>query len=395
MELEIIPIKLSEDLFEEYHQELLRLQASKYCFVSNLDLIPRLLTLEMPISNKRLAIKNILTFLNYIDTQMKMNGTSLLSISSDTLISYFNRDKYKRYMDILKELDVISDVPYNNGIFYKIGELTKQYRVHNQYLNNKDLCIVILSEDRAKDKFVCDVDIDDRFIKTIKILDINMKNAITDEILHCKENNLSSNNLRIRLSRLFYIRMKRFIKMGNNVNRVYHSFTNVSKVSRRHLTIKMYNIDIRNSQPLILVSYLKKYNMQFDSNYQLDCENGDFYNRFITNDLDRDDVKVQLYKNIFFGFNKQSIINKKFKSLYPNTWSSLEYISDSDISLAQRLQNLESELFNKLIPLKSKYYFTLFDAIYFDNVNDIVPLNNNITDFFRNLGIKVTTQIEY
>lgn len=60
MELEIIPIKLAEDLFNEYHNELIKLQSANYCFVSNLDLIPKLLVLDMPIDNKRLAIKNIL-----------------------------------------------------------------------------------------------------------------------------------------------------------------------------------------------------------------------------------------------------------------------------------------------------------------------------------------------
>lgn len=395
MELEIIPIKLAEDLFNEYHNELIKLQSANYCFVSNLDLIPKLLVLDMPIDNKRLAIKNILSFLTYIDNEIKMKDVTVIPISSDILISFFGRDTYKEYMLLLKTLEVISDVPYVDGTFYTKGKLHKQYRVHNSYLNNKDLCIVMLENDRAKSVFTCTEKIDKRFIKTIKELDINMKDAIIAEINHCKEEGLTSNNLRIRLSRLFYTRMKRFIKKGSNVDRIYHSFSNVSKVSRKHLTIKMYNIDIRNSQPLILVSYLKKNKQKFDTNYQLDCETGNFYNKFITTELDKDDVKKSLYKNIFFGFNKQSLINKKFKQLYPLTWSSLEIIHKSDISLAQRLQNLESQLFNNLIPNKSKHYFTLFDAIYFDNINDIVMLNNIITNFFRELEIKVTTEIEY
>jgi len=395
MELEIIPIDLTKNIFDDYHEELLKLQKSKYCYVSNIDLISELLIRELPIQNKRLAIKNILSFLTYIDTEIKIKDTTLLNISSSKLIEYFSRDTYKEYMNLLEELLILSDVPYSDGKFYTIDKLSKQYRVHNSYINNNNLCMVILENDRAKDKFICNINIDQRFRTTIMNLDIDMKSAVISEIDYCRENNLTSNNLRIRLSRLFYTRMKRYIKKGTNVDRIYHSFTNVSKVSRRHLTTKMYNIDIVNSQPLMLISYLSKEGFDYDDNYKIDCENGSFYDNFITKDISRDDVKVQLYKSIFFSFNKNLVINKKFKELYPITWKSLSEIKDSNISLASRLQNLESELFNNLIPKKSKEYFTLFDAIYFNNINDIVTLNKNIHNFFNSLGVNVTTKIEY
>lgn len=395
MELEIIPVDLTKNIFDSYHEELLKLQRSKYCYITNLDLVSQLLITEMPIQNKRIAFKNILSFLTYIDTQIKIKDNSLFTIHSNTLIEYFGRDTYKQYMNILKELRVISDVPYNEGHFYEVGSLSKQYRVHNNYIENNNLCIVILANDRAKDKFVCNIDIDHRFKSTIMNLDIDMRNAVVAEIDHCRENELSSNNLRIRLSRLFYTRMKRYIKRGTNVDRIYHSFTNVSKVSRRHLTTKMYNIDIVNSQPLMLVSYLHSNELKYDEKYKLDCQNGTFYDNFISKDLTRDDVKVKLYKSIFFSFNENMVVNKIFKEIYPATWETLKEISESNISLASRLQNLESELFNNLIPKKSKQYFTLFDAIYFDSVNDIVTLNNNILDFFKGIGIQVTTKIEY
>lgn len=394
MEIEIIPINLTQNAFDNLDQELTKLQFSKYCHVSNTNFINSLLISPMPIDNKRLAIKNILEFLTFIDTEIKMKESTLIPISSKILMSFFTNDYYKEYMKLLKNLDIISDVAYEDGSFYQKGTKFKLYRVHNTYLNNQDLCIVILSNDRAKDKFICDVKVDDRFCRTIKNLEINMRNAILDEISHCRNNNLSSNNLRIRISRIFYTRMRRFIKSGKKVNRIYHSFSNVSKVSRRHLNIKMYNIDIKNSQPLLLASYLKKSNLLIDQSYLLDCESGKFYDRFVGS-LTRDDVKVALYKNIFFGFNQSSKINIKFKSLYPKTWESLLQISNSKESLAERLQNLESELFNNLVPKKSKHYFTLFDAIYFDNVNDVQKLNDSIHSFFDEMDVKVSTEVEY
>jgi hypothetical protein len=401
MELEIIPLVLSHDLFEDYTSQLMKLENSKYCYITNLDLMGKILVAEMPIENKRLAIKNIFKFLTFLDVEMKIVGKSLLPLSSDLLRTHLPSDSYREYLDILQEMDVLSQVPYDDGTFYKQpnGEpgLCKQYRVHNSYLNNEDLCIVILDNDRAKDRFTYDekLNIDKRYVNTIKNLDINMKDAIMAEVQHCREKNLSANNLRIRISRLFYTKMKRFIKVGTKVDRIYHSFTNVSKVSRKHLTKKFYNIDIKNSQPLLLVGYLMKNEMDYDELYKDDCENGNFYENFITDTLTRDDVKKGLYKNVFFGFNKNSKINKLFNRLYPRTWNSLKDIADTEVSLASRLQNLESELFNNLIPKRSKSYFTLFDAIYFDGISDIVPLNNNIIEFFRSIGVSVTTTIEY
>jgi hypothetical protein len=50
--------------------------------------------------------------------------------------------------------------------------------------------------------------------------------------------------------------------------------------------------------------------------------------------------------------------------------------------LVSRLQNLESELFNNLSPEKSKKYFTLFDAIFFNNKQDAGALWFTIEKFF-------------
>lgn len=61
-------------------------------------------------------------------------------------------------------------------------------------------------------------------------------------------------------------------------------------------------------------------------------------------------------------------------------------------SLASQLQNLESRLFNKIIPEKSKYFFTLFDAIYFDKSQDRFQLEKNIKGYFNSFNIKVTVK---
>lgn len=399
--IEILPLNETKNVFDELENTLLELADKKFCYCVNLELISKLLMYDKyPIKNKRIAIRNILNFLTYIDIQIKKNESSLLQINSRTLMNYLGKNTYYSYIEILSDFNILTNVPYESGEFYikptkdKSG-LAKQYRIHNEYLNNEDLCIVYIKDNKSI-RFTNELsNLDKRYVKTIEDLDINFQTAIIDEIKHARKENLTSRRLKIRLSRLFYTRQKRYIKKGKSVDRIYHSFTNISRVSRKHFNIKFYDIDIVNCQPLLLVAYLKENGFKLDEQYQEDCENGCFYERFYDIECGRDCVKRKLYKSIFFSFNEKMKVNSKFKELYPITWNSLKEISLTKETLASRLQNLEAELFNNLIPNKSKYYFTLFDAIYFDGIQDISQLNNNILNFFSNKGVKVTTKIGF
>ena len=393
--IEIIPF--NKDIFNDFSIDENKL--TRYTYISNLDLISKLLTIELPIKNKRLALRSILDFLAYVDNKISELGTTVIPISSTTLSDNFSRNKYKKYIDILDKLNIMTKVPYEDGTFYKPNSLYLQYRIHSEYLNKEDLAIVILEDDRSKESFTNEVfDLDKRYTNTIKRLEINIPAAIDAEVKYFIQNNLSISALKIRISRIFYTKRKRFIKKGLKVDRIYHSFTNVSRVSRGHLNIFMNDIDIVNCQPLLLVALLKRNGFKIDNSYQIDCESGSFYERFIDinkpkeiSDVEwRPRTKVSLYKNIFFGFNKQSKHNKRFRDLYPTTWESLNIISESCESLASQLQNLESELFNNLIPSKSKYYFTLFDAIYFSNILDRYELEKSIKEYFSKYKVNVS-----
>jgi hypothetical protein len=390
-------IKFNRTIFENFSIDEKKL--TRYIYINNLDLIAKLLTIELPIANTKLALRNILDFLTYVDNKISEKSSTIIPISSEILISYFSRDKYKKYMNILNELNVITKVPYEDGTFYKPKSLYLQYRTHNEYLNDEDLAIIILEDDRTKETFSNEVeDLDNRYINTIKKLEINIPAAIDAEIKNFFDKGLSINSLRTRISRIFYTKRKRFIKKGIKVDRIYHSFTNLSRVSRKHFNTPMNDIDIVNCQPLLLVALLNRNGFISDKGYQLDCESGCFYERFIdinkpidiSDDEWRIITKQKLYKSVFFGFDTRGKYNKRFKELYPNTWSSLEIISKNCTSLASQLQNLESELFNNIIPKKSKYYFTLFDAIYFDNILDRYELEKTIKNYFKSFNINVS-----
>ncbi len=391
----IFIVPFNDSVFDNLSLDKIKL--TKYCYINDIALVSKILSRNLPIKNTKIALRNILDFLSYLDIKANEKNSTCFSIPSSVFIDYFGRDTYKKYMELLHELNILSAVTYEQGYFYKIGSLYTQYRIHNEYIHQEDLAIIILEEDRSKQEFTNEViDIDDRYINTIKNLEVNTKEAVTAEIQYYKENDLKISSLRNRINRIFYTKRKRFIKTGKKVNRIYHSFSNVSKVSREHLNIKMINIDVTNCQPNLLVAYLIKNNYEYDSNYKSDCESGIFYERFEgINKYDRDEVKKNIYKNVFFSFIKKTKINKRFKELYPDTWDSLDLINSSGISLAADLQNLESELFNNLIPTKSKFFFTLFDAIYFDNINDTSPIVKSINDFFLSMNIEVKIKIGY
>lgn len=392
---------------------------------------------DLPIKNRKIYIKQSLSLLKYMDIQMNNFESDLVAIPQKDLIKIFARDSYVKYMKLLNELNIIYGVPYDLGgdekVWYKFSKsgekgLVKRYKLNENY-DKEELCLVVF-EDRKKIVFESDKNIyDKKYIKTIKDVQINLKSAIEDELNNMK----SITSLRKRLSIIFSLYDKRYIKKGEKVDRIYHSLTNLSKISRKHLYVKdlkFNNIDIVNCQPLLLCYYLRKNNLQIDDNYIKDCENGNLYENFLTegseyihydiikkngvvvaknkrvvkveytnikNTIEREikynelrtEIKKLLYKSIFFDFKPKSDIAKKFQTLYPLVYSELERlnIKDNETKNAGRLQNIEAEIFNNLVPKKSKYYFTLFDAIYFTSLEDMGELILKMTNKFQEMGL--------
>jgi len=390
-------LKLEKELFDNSSPKSIKsISFGNSVFITDLYLISELLSIDIPIKNRRIFLKNILSFLRYLEFSSKIYENKIPNISRNVFIKFFGRN-YSDYKQILKDLEIISNVPHKNGEWYNYKKgLVKNYRIHNNYLKEKELCLVILEEPSKKynRKFICDIDINDRFKNTIENITINTKNAIEAELNYCTSKKLSSSKLRSRISRILYLKEKRFIKKGKKVGRIYHSFTNLSRISRKFLSVNFSNIDIKNCQPLLLIAYLRKNNYGVDINYKNDCENGIFYDQFFdVKNESRDIVKKQIYKNLLFGFNMKSCYNKRFKEIYPIVWESLKKINLSSSTLASKLQNIESELFNDLIPIKSKYFFTLFDAIYFSDLEDVGELSKKIHSFFKDLDIEVRLEI--
>lgn len=274
---------------------------------------------------------------------------------------------------------------------------------------------------KGKDYINIKVDVDPVFKETLLKTRIDKKSAIKDEyqyfINNTDENRVTS----------FYKRINRVLNYGDSIyttrgqksKRIFHSLSNLSSVSRKHLTIygqSFSNVDLKNSQILFLVTYCRKNNLGLDNNFVNDVQDGVVYDRFYYTHIDqketyfdnghcvtthakynigfdRKKVKQELFRSIFFSWKEHFSLNKKFKELYPETWITLNKIHQSykgnkQTNLSILLQNEEFYLFNDIhLKLKSDGYFNLFDAIYYTDDIDTDTIVSHIRDYFYNLEV--------
>ncbi len=414
---------------------------TNFVYVFPVEYVSKLVEVkDKPIKNLRLYLENILSFLSWVESQInkKHKGKNFIIVHTDIWKKYFTTYHYKKYQKILKECGIIKIVPQDKndiktkqvngksikGVFYLPGSYATRFKLDENYISTTELCLLILP-DKRKFKRTFKNEIDDlpqAFVETIRDIELDVPQAIIEEVMYCLDNGSTMNSLRARLNIIFRTTRYRFIKMGQNSGRIYHSFSNLGRPSRKCFkNIHFYDIDVVNSQPSILAAFLKKENLSIDDNYIEDVENTVFYERFY--DLFgylnlpeielRIVVKKNIYSGILFDFKKEKkykedfikhnpckyevrrrpeIVNTRFKELYPKTWETLKLINKEkkkNGSLAVKLQQVEASFFNVTIPKQSNYYFTLFDGIYFDNPEDKIHLIISLKKFFKEYGVKV------
>lgn len=334
---------------------------------------------NFPIKNKRLAILNILRFIQYIDFSIDEKTT--INIPVEKFRSVFSSSKYRAYIDIMSELEILTRVPYQDGKYYDYTDTKRscQYRVHNRYL--KDRPCLIISPKKKQVVLVTDNAYPVKFKNAIRDTKCDLKGAITEELLNRVLSGMTNEVFKCRLAKLFDLTNNKYIKKGKKVDRLYHSFTNLSRISRKYLHVnrsKYHEVDVKNCQPLLLCFLLRKMNRKIDLDYINDCQNGVIYEQFITDKKNRNIVKEHLYKAIYFALKPKHEVAKIFQKLYPLTYQSISELHNSEDSVASLLQNIEASIFNKIRPKQSKYYFTLFDAIYFTDQLDEEDIKSQI-----------------
>jgi hypothetical protein len=386
--IEIIPINY-EDV------EIVKKIKIKDVYVTSLPFLTKMLHCKYPIKNQKIAIKSILDFIEYIDIHLNEDNREV-QIHNSKIDKFFNHKTRNKFLQLLSDLNIVKRVKGSNDDYYKKGEYSCSYTLSNEY-RYSELCFVLFNKKVKKSvQLLHSVEVDKKFKNTIKKAEINVFDAVRDEI---KEYRHDTNKLRSRISKILsFIRNDRFIKKGIHVDRIYHSLSNISRISRNHVTVsgkKFFSIDIVNSQPILLCYLLSKENKKFDKSYQEVCEAGYFYESFGDDIIGekRDKLKIDLFRNVLYKFQVNSQINKQFKELYPLTWSSLnELLNEKSVQLARLLQNIEAEVINDIIP-QSEFYFTLFDGIYFTSYADKYFLERKLNEKFSKFDIRAQYKV--
>lgn len=338
---------------------------------------------------------------------------------------------YKIYLDLLSDMNIVTRREtskycgggYHNGV--KKEKFTYTYDISPELIDGDDLLnpqfSLIFIEDSAN-KYDLEANsilkyesfdeglikrIDPRMINTLKYIQLNKVNAIMAELNYFDTKKHSIKGLADRLSAIIRFGEKKYLTKGKKVNRLYHHLTNLSSVARKHFNIKFYNVDLTNSQPLILAYYLIKNGFEIDENYVDNVQQGKFYESLMDKEnFDRKIIKESVYQFLFFGFWQENDINKNFKAIYPKIWQHLKELSDkkasderakkTTITLASILQNMETEIFETTpsICANSTFLFTLHDSIYFDNYDDTVLVVRHLEEKFKEMDLEAKFNFE-
>jgi hypothetical protein len=188
------------------------------------------------------------------------------------------------------------------------------------------------------------------------------------------------------------------------------------KECRKHITLSnkhFIELDVKNSQPSLLVGFMKELGYITDKNYIKDVENGTIYSNFIllqgdfykfdektsrmivySNILkDKGEVKKEFFNSILFDFKTKSSLNIKFKELYPLVWEFLRK-QNNNIEIAGQLQKRESQIINNLdiqVP-----YYSVFDAVFLRTSTEyqITKVKNTIKRKYKDYtGLNIQVDI--
>ncbi len=375
----------------------------------------------MPIKNENLVIGHILRMVRDAELRMKI-GRGAFSWHHDYLRASYTSN-YKRYVEVLVKLGILeTTVSPETRMRYKEGEHASYYRLTDRYRERRSLCLIYREIDRRNMSTSFKKEVPEKYRKAVNLSYIDYPTYVNEEIKRYVEKDpndsdraTSLESIKVRLNSAFSLLEKRYLKEGKRSTRIYHSFSSLSRIARQHLRTPRgyiyYEIDIVNSQPSFLVAYLNgKY--AIDSSYVKITQAGKIYEQFIGvtgrvqrfytdengnrkdkwEDLfikNRAQAKVEFFSAVLFDWKKAHPLNKKFQELFPLTWEVLDRLHKEGGTLAAKLQTFESEIIHGVTVEKSDYYFTLHDAIYYNDITEKKKIEGQIKEAFEKYEVKV------
>lgn len=376
----------------------------------NLYIIP---SLAFDVLNKELKDKdkNNYTYVNaYLNIIKKLYSTDGQDLAAN-LLKKITRE-YNSIIELLFENKIIK---FKLAGYYDKKQPELSYTGSYTMASFNDFVFISLTEQDDTGIVELDFRIDelkntplnnDTFINTLMHTKIYASEAILAEYNECnRESGFDYVAFISRVNAILSFLKYRYANKGDNVDRVYSSFSGLSKVARQFLTINgkpFYEIDITNCQPLLLNCLLSENGYNIDLNYISDTVNGVFYEVLVNKLVElgyteqtivrqknkintyntyyftksdkkgrsiRDQIKELSYSRIFFAsdYNKSPIL-EAFKVLYPLVFKALKELTVEN-TLAHLLQNLEADIVLNIIPKCS--YFTIHDAICVSNKTEL------------------------
>lgn len=204
------------------------------------------------------------------------------------------------------------------------------------------------------------------------------------------------------------------IKIGEKSKRHYHALSNAPKLLRACLKSKnpkkpyLMEIDIKNSQPTILLGLCKVNKLDVEEEISAFIQLGKFYevigsnvwgfskDDITTDSKTRNDVKRLCFKYIMFATSFGTDPFNKLKKVYPKFAKAIETLAkkDKDITLAALLQQKESEI---MLPITKKFSgIGIHDSIMVATVKDteeLFKIKNAICKAFNKMKVEVEMDI--
>lgn len=190
-----------------------------------------------------------------------------------------------------------------------------------------------------------------------------------------------------------------FFKRDNKGRRLHNNFVVTAKPLRSFYYLstgeELVNIDIKNSQLLMLAILLNQHQVQGTEQFQIDVQAGKLYEVMAkasnTTITDRKKFKQDFFKDVLYGKNEKTITTDQFKvfqKLYPSVANFvIQFKEKNHKDLSITLQRIESEIVLDTVirdlaaDYHPEHYFalTIHDSIVTtrSNVDDMVKRINN------------------
>jgi hypothetical protein len=187
--------------------------------------------------------------------------------------------------------------------------------------------------------------------------------------------------------------------------RFHSNLTNLRSELRQYLRVDgkpLYQVDIKNSQPLFAVAVLESRGVKCDQ-YKDVCQSGRLYEHLgALAGLSRADAKHQVISSVFFGRNDSHSRSRRVLAReFPAVWAGIQAIKAADYTeLAKLLQRAESDFIirrvcNRLRKDHPKMFVaTIHDSILTDSPENAATVLDTMRDEFAQIDLTPKLEIE-